>query len=62
MPTIKTYCAWCGEFIGLINCHASRTQEISHGICEDCFKKSLVEIEQMEKDKTILPGGQGKEK
>ena len=47
MPTMETYCAWCGKFLKLVECTPTQIHDVSHGICESCFQQSLKEIEEM---------------
>ena len=48
MAKMKTYCAWCGKFLGLVKCAAAQAGNVSHGICETCYEKAMKEIVEMQ--------------
>jgi len=40
---MKVVCAWCGKDLGE---KPGPTGKVSHGICEDCHKVVLTEVER----------------
>lgn len=44
---MKILCGWCGKFLG----GDKNATEVSHGICKDCLKVQLAEVEKIKEQK-----------
>jgi len=44
MAEMKVICAWCGKNLGVKQCTWT-DGAVSHGICDDCLKETLNEVE-----------------
>ncbi len=44
---MQIYCAWCGKFLKLVKCTEKQSSKISHGICQQCYQKTMAELEKI---------------
>ena len=50
-------CAWCGRHIS--GPKTSDQDRVSHGICGDCKRKQVEEVEKLRKAASLKPGQKG---
>lgn len=46
-PQLISRCS-CGKFLGLKPCAPENDGKVSHGLCDDCYERAMVEIEEVE--------------
>lgn len=52
---MKVICAWCKKFLSDDGEPAVDGMDVSHGVCEECKKKVLKELDLEDKKEETIP-------